>query len=37
MEQAAGQFRDGAAGFAILRQMLFQGGPEGGSIRKAVQ
>src|SRR5262249_23236422 len=23
--------------FAILRQMLFQGGPEGGSIRKAVQ
>ena len=36
-EQAAGQFRDGATGFAILLQMPFQGGPEGGPIRDAVQ
>ena len=36
-DQAAGQFRDGAAGFAILRQMPFQGGPEGGPLRDAVQ
>src|SRR5262245_26689028 len=30
MEQAPGQFRDGATGGAILRQMPFQGGPESG-------
>ena len=37
IDQAAGQFRDGAAGFAILRQLPFQRGPEGRPLRDAVQ
>ena len=36
-EQAAGQFRDGAAGFAILLQMPCQGCADVGPIRDAVQ
>src|SRR5437763_32587 len=37
MEQATSQFRDGATGGAILRQMPFQGGPESGPLRDTVE